>query len=141
VRRRQRGTEILELNVLGKVEVLSSSEHLEWRLFFASAQMRARAFDPRLDEGAELLSKLEKFSRFGGCGNFYPGVVDHVPLASASIEEQHQSVGLFPKGGAGAFKAQSMMARNSGYTIARAGCCHPRHLQDCVICGCESAIL
>lgn len=60
--------------------------------------MRVRALNPRLDQSAELLSTLEKFSRFGGCGNLYPGVVDHVPLASASIEEQHQLVGLFPKG-------------------------------------------
>ena len=100
-----------------------------------------RALNPRLDQSTELLSTLEKFSRFGGCGNLYPGVVDHVPLASASIEEQHQLVGLFPKGEAGALEAESMMPRNSGHTVARAGRCHSRHLQGRVIRSCESAIL
>lgn len=97
--------------------------------------------NPCLDQGAELLSVLEKFSRFGGRGNLHSGVVDHVPFASASIEEQYQLVGLFPKGEAGALKAESMMPRNSGHTVARAGRCHSRHLQGSVIRSCESAIL
>ena len=100
-----------------------------------------RALNPLLDESAELLSTLEKFSRFGGRGNLYSGVVDHVPFASASIEEQHQFVGLFPKCEAGALETESMMPRNSGHTVARAGRCHSRHLQGRVIRSCESAIL
>jgi hypothetical protein len=59
--------------------------------------VRVRALNPRLDQSAELLSALEKFSRFGGRGNLYSGVVDHVPLASASIEEHYKFVGLFPR--------------------------------------------
>lgn len=99
------------------------------------------ALNPLLDECAEFLGTLEKFSRFGGRGNLYPGVVDHVLLASASIEEQHQFVGLFPKGEAGALETESMMPWNSGHAVARAGRCHSRHLQGRIIRGCESAIL
>ncbi len=101
--------------------------------------MRAR--NPRLDQSAELLSALEEFSRFSGCGNLYPGVVDHIPLAPASIEEQHQSVGLFSECEASAFKAESMMPWNSRDTISRAGCRHPRYLQCGVIRCCESTVL
>jgi hypothetical protein len=100
-----------------------------------------RAFNPRFDESVELRGAFEKFNRFRGRGDLYSGVVDDVPLAPASIEEQHQFVGLFPKGEAGALETESMMPRNSSHTVARAGRCHSRHLQGRVIRSCESAIL
>jgi len=90
--------------------------------------MRVRAFNPPFDEDAELLRALEKFRRFGGCGDLYSGVVDHVAFPPASIEKEHQFVSLFAERNAGTFKAESMMPWNSSYAVSRAGRCHSRHL-------------
>lgn len=98
------------------------------------------AFNPRLDQSTKLLGALEEFSGFGRGRNLYSGVVDHVPLASASIEEQDQYVRLFSERETGAFKAESMVSWNSRDAVSRAGRCHPRNLQGCVVGCCESSV-
>ena len=100
-----------------------------------------RVLNPRLHQSTELLSALEKLCRFGRCSYLYSCVVDDVALAPAAIEEQHQSISLFPKRQGGTFKTESMMAWNSRDTVSGTGRRHSRHLQGCVVGRCESAIL
>jgi hypothetical protein len=60
--------------------------------------VRVCALNPYFNQGTELLSALEEFRRFSRCRDLHPGVVDHIPLAPAAIEEQHQLIGLLPMG-------------------------------------------
>lgn len=100
-----------------------------------------RVLNPRLHQSTELPSVLEELCRFGRCSNLYSCVVDDVALAPAAIEEQHQSISLFPKRQGGTFKTESMMARHGRDTVSGTGGRHSRHLQSCVVGRYESAIL
>ena len=93
-----------------------------------SAQVGVSVLNPRLHQSTELLSAQEKLCRFGRCSYLYSGVVDDVTLAPAAIEEQHQSISLFPERQGGTFKTESMMAWNSRDTVSRTGRRHSRNL-------------
>jgi hypothetical protein len=97
--------------------------------------------NPGLNQGAELPSALEKFRRFGGCGNLDAGVVNHIALSTASIEKQHKLISLFPECKARAFEAESVMSWNSRDTVSRRSRRHSCHLQSCVVGGGEPTAL
>ena len=63
--------------------------------------------NPRLNQGAELLRPLQQFSGFGLCGNLDPGIVDHVPLAPAGIEEQDEPMGRLAERQTGTLEAEA----------------------------------